>query len=213
MNNYPYLIAGLPELFPDFEKSSHNIDILLDHIKENIHPKEMKYLDWLLFGLKGENLSSHFYREVFKTRNRFLNEFFRFDLNMRNIQAAYIAKQSGMDAIQFLIGDNNLVNTIKTSRATDFGASEFFEESSKLLSLLSNSNILEKEQGLDLMRWNKSNQITVFNYFDIDWILGFVTRLLLTKRWDALDKKLGAELFKKLVDEVRETYKNNDKEE
>ncbi|MDD2491017.1 MAG: DUF2764 family protein [Bacteroidales bacterium] len=213
MNNYPYLIAGLPELFPDFEKSSHNIDILLDHIKENIHPKEMKYLDWLLFGLKGENLSSHFYREVFKTRNRFLNEFFRFDLNMRNIQAAYIAKQSGMDAIQFLIGDNNLVNTIKTSRAADFGASEFFEESSKLLSLLSNSNILEKEQGLDLMRWNKSNQITVFNYFDIDWILGFVTRLLLTKRWDALDKKLGAELFKKLVDEVRETYKNNDKEE
>ena len=213
MNNYPYLIAGLPELFPDFEKSSHNIDILLDHIKENIHPKEMKYLDWLLFGLKGENLSSHFYREVFKTRNRFLNEFFRFDLNMRNIQAAYIAKQSGMDAIQFLIGDNNLVNTIKTSRAADFGASEFFEESTKLLSLLSNSNILEKEQGLDLMRWNKSNQITVFNYFDIDWILGFVTRLLLTKRWDALDKKLGAELFKKLVDEVRETYKNNDKDE
>lgn len=63
------------------------------------------------------------------------------------------------------------------------------------------------------MRWNKANQITVFNYFDIDWILGFVTKLSLAKRWDALDKKIGAELFRRLVNEVRDTYKNEDKEE
>ncbi|GAB1373150.1 hypothetical protein MASR1M46_00300 [Bacteroidales bacterium] len=79
MNNYPYLIAGLPEIFPDFEKSSYNIDLLFDRIKDNIEPNEKRYLEWLLFGLKGENLTSHFYREVFKTRNRFLNEFFRFE--------------------------------------------------------------------------------------------------------------------------------------
>lgn len=212
MNNYPYLIAGLPEIFPDFEKSSHNIDLLFDHIKENINPKEKKYLDWLLFGLKGENLTSHFYREVFKTRNRFLNEFFRFDLDMRNIQTAYVSKQMGLDVSECLIGENNLVNSIKSSRASDFGASDFFGESAKLISLLSSSNILEKEQGLDLMRWNKASQITTFNYFDIDWILSFATRLTLAKRWDALDKKLGAELFRKLVNEVKETYKNEDKE-
>ena len=62
------------------------------------------------------------------------------------------------------------------------------------------------------MRWNKASQITTFNYFDIDWILSFTTRLTLAKRWDALDKKLGAELFRKLVNEVKETYKNQDKE-
>lgn len=212
MNNYPYLIAGLPEIFPDFEKSSYNIDLLFDRIKDNIEPNEKRYLEWLLFGLKGENLTSHFYREVFKTRNRFLNEFFRFDLNMRNIQAAFISKNMGMDVSEFLIGDNELVTSIKTSRSADFGASEFFEESAKLIAVLSNSNILEKEQGLDLMRWNKASQLTIFNYFDIDWLLSFATRLSLAKRWDALDKKMGAELFKKLVNEVRETYKKVDPE-
>lgn len=212
MNNYPYLIAGLPEIFPDFEKSSYNIDLLFDRIKDNIEPNEKRYLEWLLFGLKGENLTSHFYREVFKTRNRFLNEFFRFDLNMRNIQAAFISKNMGMDFSEFLIGDNELVTSIKTSRSADFGASEFFEESAKLIAVLSNSNILEKEQGLDLMRWNKACQLTIFNYFDIDWLLSFATRLSLAKRWDALDKKMGAELFKKLVNEVRETYKKVDTE-
>lgn len=212
MNNYPYLIAGLPEIFPDFEKSSYNIDLLFDRIKDNIEPNEKRYLEWLLFGLKGENLTSHFYREVFKTRNRFLNEFFRFDLNMRNIQAAFISKNMGMDISEFLIGDNELVTSIKTSRSADFGASEFFEESAKLIAVLSNSNILEKEQGLDLMRWNKASQLTIFNYFDIDWLLSFATRLSLAKRWDALDKKMGAELFKKLVNEVRETYKKVDTE-
>ena len=44
-------------------------------------------------------------------------------------------------------------------------------------------------------------------------ILGFVTKLMLIKRWDSLDKKVGAELFKKLVDEVRETYKKEETEE
>ncbi|MEZ7954883.1 MAG: DUF2764 family protein, partial [Bacteroidales bacterium] len=68
------------------------------------------------------------------------------------------------------------------------------------------------EQGLDLMRWNKASQLTIFNYFDIDWLLSFATRLSLAKRWDALDKKMGAELFKKLVNEVRETYKKVDTE-
>lgn len=70
--------------------------------------------------------SNHFYREVFKTRNRFLKEFFMFDLNMRNIQTAFLAKQSGMDASHYLIGDSDLVESIKTSRAVDFGASDFF---------------------------------------------------------------------------------------
>lgn len=213
MNIYPYLIAGLPELFPEFEKSNHNIDLLLARIKENIHPKEMKYLDWLLYGLNGENLSSHFYREVLKTRNKFLNDFFRFDLDMRNIQTAFVGRQNGIDVSLFLIGDNHLVNALKTNRANDFGISEFYEDSTKLLSILSGTNILEKEQALDLIRWNKANQITIFNYFDIDWILGFVTKLMLIKRWDSLDKKVGAELFKKLVDEVRETYKKEETEE
>lgn len=213
MNNYPYLIAGLPELFPDFEKSSHNIDLLMTHIRENTHPNDIKYLDWLIFGLKGENLTSHFYREVFKTRNRFLKEFFRYDLDMRNIQVAYISRQGGIDSSMHLIGRNDLVNAIMSSRAADFGASEYFEDAGKLISVLSNQNILEREQALDLMRWNRALQITIFNYFDIDWILGFVTRLEIARRWDALDRKIGAELFKKLVDEVRETYRKDNKEE
>jgi hypothetical protein len=72
---------------------------------------------------------------------------------------------------------------------------------------------LEREQNLDLLRWNKAIQITLFNHFDIDWLLGFVTRLQLVRRWDTLDSKIGAELFKRLVDEVRETYKKENKEE
>ncbi len=213
MNNYPYLFAGLPELFPDFEKSSHNIDLLMSHIMENTNPKEVKYIDWLIFGLKGENLTSHFYREVFKTRNSYLNTYFRYDLDIRNIQTAYISKLNGTDPSLYLIGEGDLVNSLKTSRAADFGASEFFEDAGKLLNVLANSNILEREQNLDLIRWNKAIQITLFNHFDIDWLLGFVTRLQLVRRWDTLDPKIGAELFKRLVDEVRETYKKENKEE
>lgn len=207
MKNYPYVIAGLPDLIPDFEKSSYDIDAILRQVSENMPARDKRYLDWLLFGLEGKNLTAHFYRGVFKSRNRFLREYFRFDLDLRNIQVAYVARLNLADASDYLIGDGPLVDALLTGRASDFGAGEFFEDSSKLFSILGGSNILDREQNIDLMRWKKASDITTFNYFDIDYLLCFITKLMIIRRWDSLDKKVGAELFSKLVDEVRSTYK------
>lgn len=210
MKNYPYVIAGLPDLIPDFEKSSYDIDAILRQVSENMPARDKRYLDWLLFGLEGKNLTAHFYRGVFKSRNRFLREYFRFDLDLRNIQVAYVARTNQTDASDYIIGDGPLVDALLTGRGTDFGASEFFEDSATLFTILGGSNILDREQNIDLMRWRKASDITTFNYFDIDYLLCFITKLMIIRRWDSLDKKVGAELFSKLVDEVRSTYKKEE---
>lgn len=210
MKNYPYVIAGLPDLIPDFEKSSHDIDAILTQVSENMPAKDKRFLDWLLFGLKGENLTGHFYREVFKSRNRFLKEYFRYDLDIRNIQVAYVARINSSDALEYITGTGALAESLLTSRAADFGAGEFFEDSARLFAILGGNNILDREQNIDLMRWKKATEIATFNYFDIDYLLCFITKLMIVKRWDSLDKKVGAELFRKLVDEVRSTYKKEE---
>jgi hypothetical protein len=118
-----------------------------------------------------------------------------------------------MDAGQFLIGDSPLTDALKTSKAADFGASEFFGDLTKLMAVLSGSNILEREQNIDMLRWKKANEINTFSYFDINYLLGFILKLLIINRWDTLDKKQGALLFKELVEDVRGSYKKEEESE
>lgn len=210
MRNYQYLIAGLPEIILDFERSNYDVDAILEDAYINIPAKDKRYIDWLLFGFKGENLTSHFYREVMHSQNRFLKEYFKFDLDVRNFQAAFLARKNSINPEEFLIGSSPVTESIKTSKAADFGAGEFFEEAAKLLAILSGSNILEREKNIDLLRWKKASEITIFSYFDIDFLLGFILKILIIKRWDALDKKQGAILFKQLVEEVRGSYRKEE---
>ena len=84
---------------------------------------------------------------------------------------------------------------------------EEFEEAADLETILNGDDILSRERGIDDLMWEKIDNLTIFNYFDIDVILGFVTKLNIVARWYKLDEQTGREMFKKLVDEVRGTFK------
>ena len=83
---------------------------------------------------------------------------------------------------------------------------EEFEEAAALETILNTGDILSRERGIDDLMWEKINSLTIFNYFDIDAILGFITKLNIVARWYKLDEQTGREMFKKLVDEVRGTF-------
>lgn len=55
--------------------------------------------------------------------------------------------------------------------------------------------------------WDKIDEMTTYDYFDIEAILGFLAKLHIVERWYILDEKTGREMFRKLVDEVRGTFK------
>jgi hypothetical protein len=85
--------------------------------------------------------------------------------------------------------------------------SEEFEEAADLDTVLNLGDILSRERGIDDLVWEKIDNLTTFNYFDIDAILGFIAKLNIVARWFKLDEQTGREMFKKLVDEVRGTFK------
>ena len=67
---------------------------------------------------------------------------------------------------------------------------------------------LDRERGLDELRWRKIDEITLMDYFDIEVILGFVCKLKIIDRWLQLDPDSGRALFRKLVEDIRSTYDN-----
>ena len=51
------------------------------------------------------------------------------------------------------------------------------------------------------------DSLSVFHYFDIEAVLAYIAKLHIVNRWLALDEEVGREQFRRLVKEVRGTFK------
>ena len=121
---------------------------------------------------------------------------------MRNAKVKYLNKALGRPA-----GKDVLSFPEETDQKVLDAVSEEFEEAADLDTVLNLGDILSRERGIDDLVWEKIDNLTTFNYFDIDAILGFIAKLNIVARWFKLDEQTGREMFKKLVDEVRGTFK------
>jgi len=211
MRNYHYIISGLPDIALDFESSGFDLEALITHISDMSTPEDIRCMEWLFFGLREENLNNHFYRAALKMPNKFICEYFASDLEIRNIQAAFLARKSSFDPSDYIIGSSEFTDALKNSKAADMGITHLSKLSAPVLKILENDNILEREQLLDSLRWEIANEICTFNYFDMNVILCFLFKASIVKRWSKLDRKRGAVLFKKFVDEVKGSFNMENK--
>lgn len=192
MDNYEYLIAGLPVLSKDWSaNSSVSVDSLIEEIKDGCSKKDNVLIDSLLDGYKEENFNEDFYKSMLTHKNRFIREFFTFDLRVRNAKVRYLNEQLGRDA------DKDIF--LETEGE--------FEESEALMNVLYGDNLIDRELGLDELMWNKISELNIFEYFNINVLLGYICKLRIIGRWLSLDEKTGKDMFRRLVEEIRGTFK------
>ena len=191
MNNYEYLIASLPDITPDWKDSGEmSGDAFVDWLREGCSDSDRKLIDFLREGFAAENLNKDFYLRALSHRDRFLREYFRFDLNVRNAKVEYLNRELGRAAgTDICLTDEN-----------------GFEEEARLGAVLGSGDILSREKGIDDLMWEKIESLTTFDYFDIDAILGFIAKLNIAMRWNRLDPETGREMFSRIVKEVRGSF-------
>ena len=195
MDNYHYIIAGLPELTRDRMPGDIDTDAVIGEIKAQCSAPDAAAIGLLERGHIADNLTEDFYREALSSRNAFIRRWFAFDLNVRNAKVRYLNNALGREKSQ---------DTISLSDEED---SEEFEEAAKLASILSGDDIIARERGIDDLYWEKADELTLFHYFDLTAILGFIVKLKIIDRWMKLDERTGREMFRRLVDDVRGTFK------
>ena len=192
MSNFEYIIASLPYLTPGYHYAEgKGFQDVLGEIRRDLSARDNATLDVLLKGFDADSLDAPFYEEALHGGNRFLREYFRFDLNLRNAKVRYLNRQLARDAEQDVL-------------EIDGGE---FEEASKVDAVLAEADLIAREKGLDDLTWAKVDALSTFHYFDLTAVLAYVTKLHIADRWLALDEARGRELFRKLVDEVRGTFK------
>ena len=202
MNNYEYIVASLPDITTGWKFGEKTPEDYIEEIVSLCSDKDRQTIEFLMKGYQDENLNHTFYAEALTHPDTFIREYFRFDLNVRNAKVKYLNKALGRpsdkDVLQF--GE-------ETAQVILDAVGEEFEEAGDLDTVLNLGDILSRERGIDDLVWDKINSLTTFNYFDIDAILGFITKMNIVARWFRLDEQTGREMFQKLVDEVRGTFK------
>ncbi len=201
MKNYEYIIAGLPVVDSSFSFSDKTPREFIGEIREQLDARDNALVDFLLKGYEEENLTTDFYAEALKHRNRFIREYFRFDLCLRNAKVRHLNKALGRPAQKDVM---TLLNK------DGEGQEIVFEEAGTVDAILKGEDLLSRERALDDLVWDKVSSLTVFDWFDIDAVLAFIVKMQVAARWFVLDEKQGRERFRSLVDEVRGTFKGVD---
>lgn len=201
MNNYEYIIASLPDLTTGWKFGEKGPEDYIEEVISLCSAKDREVIEFLLSGFESGNLDVSFYRKALEHENGFIRDYFLFDLNVRNAKVRYLNRALGrpadMDVMTLNTEDeeNNIVEDAE------------FEEAAELDIVLGGNDILARERGMDDLVWDKICSLTTFSYFDLDAILGFMAKLNIVARWYRLDEQTGRDMFRRLVEEVRGTFK------
>ena len=209
MSNFEYIVSGLPVLTSDYKYApGESFRDTVEEIRNLLSAKDAATLDFLLKGFDSESLNEDFYASALSSANQFIREYFRFDLNLRNAKVRYINRQLGRPE------DMDVITGKGAEDAPGLDADGYrftggeFEEADKVASVLALTDLLSREKGLDDIFWDKIDALQVFHYFDLTSVLCFVAKLHIVDRWLTLDYEKGKQMFRKLTDEVRGTFKS-----
>ena len=203
MNNYVYIIAGLPDFTPDWRQGDKSLEDYLHQVKELLSQKDQETLRLIEDGFNKEKIGLEFYKEALASRSTFIQEFFQFDLNVRNAKVRYLNQALGRDPQKDVL---SLVDPDAEEQGIEVEEPEF-KEAERLQGILEGKDILARERGIDDLYWDKIDEITLFDYLNFSKVLGLVVKMMIIRRWLLLDEEAGRAMFKRLVDEVRGTFK------
>jgi len=193
VNNYEYIIASLPVISSDF-RGELDYEGILEQIREQLSEKDLKFFSLLLDGFNPDKLNEDFYKQVLKCPNAFIKGYFLYDLNVRNVRVRFINQNLGRPS------EEDVLNILPENYE--------FEDEEKVRDILNNSDILGRERALDDLMWAKAEELCGLQVFSADCIFAFIAKLQIVARWLKLDPQTGRQLFKQLVEEIRNNKKN-----
>jgi hypothetical protein len=207
MSNFEYIISSLPYLTMDFKYAGQaGFNSVISDIKRDLDEKDQGLVEFLLKGFSDKDLNADFYAAALKHRNRFLREYFRFDLNLRNAKVRYLNAQLGREPDQDLMtGEDPEAEDVDIDGFRFTGGE--FEEALKVDNILADQDLVSREKGLDDVLWDKIDSLATFHYFDIEAVLAYIAKLRIVTRWLSLDEEVGRDVFRRLLKNVRGTYK------
>ena len=153
-------------------------------------------------------LAALYYKYGMQCKNKFVADWFEFNLNINNILTALTCRKYGWDIKSAIVGDNVVAETIRNSvSARDFNLKAEIDYFDALVSISETANLLDREHRIDALKWNWLEENTFFSSFSIETVLSFWLRCELMHRWDNLSMEEGAEIFRQMINDLKKDVK------
>ncbi len=153
--------------------------------------------------LPEDSLSTYYYHYAMQSKNHFVSTWYEFNLNLNNLLAAITARKYKLDLSSYIIGSTEICESIRTSTARDFGLTGIFDQYDQVYRIAEISDLVEKEKKIDLLKWVWMEEASFFNYFTVEKLFIFLVKLSMIERWISLDKEKGNEIFRKIIDSLK----------
>lgn len=148
-------------------------------------------------------LAALYYSYGMSSNNAFIASWFEFNLNLNNILAALAARKYKMEVSSVIVGATSICEQLRTSNACDFGLNETLEYFEALQRIADIEELVEREKKVDMLKWKWLEDESFFHYFTIERIFVFLMQLEMIERWISLDKEKGNELFRKMIQDLK----------
>lgn len=144
-----------------------------------------------------------YYLGLEKSKCSFLKAWGEFDRNLRNIAAAVAAREANRSIADVVVGKGEVVEQLTRSSAADFGLRGELQYIDSVIAAVSDErNIVEKERKIDAIRWAEAEDIVVFDFFNINYILSYLVKVNIVARWNMLSPEVGRRMLERLMQEL-----------
>lgn len=186
-----------PQIILKYNVPAYIINYLHDYIVRN-EPVTEFILYRELFNL--------FYDDVSKLDDKFLRSWFKFESDITNILIALNCRKHKIQYNNQLIGNNDLTERLIKSSAGDFGLSKDFPFFDVLARLNETTDIIDKEKGLDALRWKWLDNESFFEYFTLPRLISYFIKLRIIYRWIHLSQSVGEKRFNQVLHDLETSF-------
>lgn len=176
---------------PDKKYPSYFCNFISEYLKLN--PED----------LAGDMLAAQYYAYAMNCKNKFVSAWFEFNLNLNNIQAALSARKYKLDIASAIVGNTDVCESLRTSNARDFGLGDTLTYLENVQRIAEIDELVEREKKIDQLKWEWLETESFFNYFTIERLFVFLLQLEMIERWISLDKEKGSELFRAMIQDLK----------
>ena len=167
-------------------------DFKEEHLRYDVSPENV--LSWM------------YYDYMLKSDNLLVRRYAEFTMNLKNLVTALNARKYGREISREVIGTNEFAVALRTSNAKDFGLGMEYPYVEKVLTLMDNDNLVERERGLDLIIWNFLEEAVTFEYFSLERVISYVVRLMIVERWSKMTADSGRKVFMEMIERFRQSF-------
>lgn len=145
------------------------------------------------------------YEQGLNCKNKFVRDWFAYNLDVNNVLAAAVAIKHGMDVQKVIVGDTEVAQELRKSGTLGKNArlAALLPDLKEVAEIAEIGDLLEREKRIDALRWQWLEERTLFEVFNIEAVLAYYLKASILHRWDNLTVEEGEQVFRALVADMK----------